>query len=88
MECMLQWLDELEDLLYCLPMLWARIRGWLLLVLSVALAALVLVSTPVLTVAPAPALLALILLVCAVLAQALRLGLLRRPSGLGIADRA
>ncbi|MCC5870418.1 MAG: hypothetical protein JJU27_18100, partial [Gammaproteobacteria bacterium] len=58
---MLQWLDELEDLLYCLPMLWTRIRGWLLLVLSVTLGALVLISTPVLTVAPA--LLALMLLV-------------------------
>lgn len=88
MECMLQWLDELEDLLYCLPMLWARIRGWLLLALSATLAALVLISTPVLTVAPAPALLALLVLASAMLAQALRMALLRRPAPFGLADRA
>ncbi len=88
MECMLQWLDELEDLLYCLPMLWARIRTWLLLALSSALAALTLISPPALAVAPAPALLALCVLVAAVLAQVLRAALLRGPAMLAVADRA
>ena len=92
MECMLQWLDELEDLVYCLPMLWARIRTWLLLVLSVMLAAMALFSTPVVTVAPVPALLALLLLVSVTLVAALRMAA-RRPrirefAASGLADRA
>ena len=30
MERVLQWLDECEDIAWCLPLLWPRLRGWLL----------------------------------------------------------
>ena len=89
MECMLQWLDEIEDLLYCVPMCWVRIRAWLLLALSAILGALVAISsTPLLSVAPAPAAAALLLLVLAMLGQMLRMLLLNGSPRPILADRA
>jgi hypothetical protein len=36
MERVLQWLDECEDLAFCLPLLWPRLRVWLLVALIAA----------------------------------------------------
>jgi len=54
-ECVLQWLDELEDLYFCLPLLWRRLRGWLLILLAVLAFALPL--SPALALVPSCALL-------------------------------
>lgn len=86
MECMLQWLDELEDLAWCLPMLWSRIRAWLLLALSAALTVLVAPSVP--AIAPMPAMLAVLLLASVTLLTGLGLSVLRRPAHSPISDRA
>ena len=33
MERVLLWLDDCEDLAWCLPLLWPRLRNWLLILL-------------------------------------------------------
>lgn len=40
MERVLQWLDDCEDLVFCLPLLWLRARSWTLVALGIALALL------------------------------------------------
>ncbi len=40
MERVLQWLDDCEDLVFCLPMVWRRARPWLLCSLLFLLAAM------------------------------------------------
>jgi hypothetical protein len=56
-ECVLQWLDELEDLYFCLPLLWRRLRGWLLILLAGLAFATLLPLSPALALVPSCALL-------------------------------
>jgi hypothetical protein len=56
-ECVLQWLDELEDLYFCLPLLWRRLRGWLLMLLAGLAFAVLLPLSPALALVPCCALL-------------------------------